>query len=134
MARKNIEKDTLTVNAEKAMAEEGNVNLNASIALQKAEARRKTLLNVYKSENLVPMYLSPMYRPYVGNVMRVMINGISIYFKVDGSTQMIPQTFADEITARRMAIDAILTKQNRMSDDGVLSAEQCEVYADIVIR
>ena len=29
---------------------------------------------------------------------------------------MIPQTFADEITARRMAIDAILTKQNRMSD------------------
>ena len=80
MARKNIEKDALTVNAEKAMAEEGNVNLNASIALQKAEARRKTLLNVYKSENLVPMYLSPMYRPYVGNVMRVMINGISIYF------------------------------------------------------
>lgn len=116
MARKNIEKDVLTVNAEKAMAEEGNVNLNASVALQKAEARRKTLLNVYKSEDLVPMYLSPMYRPYVGNVMRVMINGISIYFKVDGSTQMIPQTFADEITARRMAIDAILTKQNRMSD------------------
>lgn len=116
MAKKNIEKDTVTLHAEEQLKESGNVNLNASIALQKAEARRRTLLKTYKEEDLVPMYLSPMYRPYVGNVMRVMINGISIYFKVDGSTQMIPKTFADEITARRMAIDDILTKQNRMSE------------------
>lgn len=116
MAKKNIEKDMVTLHAEEQLKENGNVNLNASIALQKAEARRRTLLKTYKEEDLVPMYLSPMYRPYVGNVMRVMINGISIYFKVDGSTQMIPKTFADEITARRMAIDDILTKQNRMSE------------------
>ena len=115
MAKKDIENDTVTLHAEKELAK-NNVNLEASIALQKAEARRKTLLNTYKQEELVPIYLSPMYRPYVGNVMRVMINGISIFFKVDGSTQMIPKTFADEITARRMAIDDILTKQHRMSD------------------
>lgn len=115
MARKDIEKDAVTLKAEEELAS-NNVNLNSSVALQRAEARRKTLLNVYKNEDLVPMYLSPMYRPYVGNVMRIMINGISIYFKVDGTTQMIPQTFADEVTARRMAIDDILIKQNKMSD------------------
>lgn len=89
---------------------------NANVELVNAEARRKKLLKVYREETKVPMYLSPMYRPYFGNVMRVMINGISIYFKVDGSTQNIPKTFADEITARRMAIDAILTKQHKMAN------------------
>lgn len=89
---------------------------NANVELVNAEARRKKLLKVYREEEKVPMYLSPMYRPYFGNVMRVMINGISIYFKVDGSAQHVPKTFADEITARRMAIDAILTKQHRMSN------------------
>ena len=83
---------------------------------QCAEARKKRLLQHYRNEEKVPMYLSPMYRPYFGNVMQVSLNGISIFFKVDGSVQKIPKDFADEITARRMAIDAILTKQSKMAD------------------
>ena len=89
---------------------------NASKALREAQDYKKVLRDTYKEETKVPMYLSPMYRAYFGNVMRVMINGISIYFKVDGSTQVIPQTFADEITRRRMAVDNMLAKQNRMAD------------------
>lgn len=89
---------------------------DANVALTSAEARRKELLKTYKEESKVPMYLSPMYRPYFGNVMRIMINGISIFFKVDGSTQMIPQSFADEVVRRRMAVDAILVKQNKMAN------------------
>lgn len=81
-----------------------------------AESKRKALLKRYREEEKVPMYLSPMYRAYFGNVMNVSINGISIFFKVDGSTQMVPRTFADEITARRMAVDAILTKQHKMAN------------------
>lgn len=81
-----------------------------------AEAQRRALVTEYKSEEQVPMYLSPMYKPYFGNVMRVTINGISIFFRVDGSTQMIPTTFADEIDDRRKKIDAILQKQNKMAD------------------
>jgi hypothetical protein len=48
--------------------------------------------------------------------MTVSINGISIFFKVDGSTQKVPKTFADEIASRRLAVDAILNKQHRMAD------------------
>lgn len=88
----------------------------ANKQLMDAENRRKILMKKYKEEEKVPMYLSPMYRPYFGNVMTVSINGVSIYFKVDGSTQMIPKTFADEITARRMKVDAILTRQHRMAN------------------
>lgn len=93
-----------------------SVTKEASLELVKAESRRKALLKEYTAEEKVPMYLSPMYAAHFGKVMQVMINGISIFFKVDGSTQMVPATFADEITARRIAVDAILTKQSRMSD------------------
>jgi hypothetical protein len=88
----------------------------ANSELLTAEARRKTLLKEYREEEKVPIYLSPMYRPYFGNVMTVSMNGISIFFKVDGSVQNVPKTFADEIAARRIAIDAIITKQSRMAD------------------
>lgn len=88
----------------------------ANRELLNAEARKKQLLQHYRNQEKVPMYLSPMYRPYFGNVMQVSLNGISIFFKVDGSVQKIPKDFADEVTARRMAIDAILTKQSKMAD------------------
>jgi len=95
-----------------------SVNLikESNVAVVKAEHKRKALIKHYKSEEKFPMYLSPMYRPYFGTVMPVMVNGITIYFKVDGSTQMIPKTFANEVQRKRMAIDAILTKQSRMAD------------------
>lgn len=88
----------------------------ANSELLTAEVRRKQLLKTYREEDKIPMYLSPMYRPYFGNVMTVSINGISIFFKVDGSVQQVPQTYADEITSRRLAIDAILNKQSKMAD------------------
>lgn len=109
-------KDTLTEQAEASKQSMVDVNQQASQNLVKAENLRKNLLKEYQTDEKVPMYLSPMYKSHFGNVMQVMINGISIFFKVDGSTQMVPQSFADEITARRMAVDAILTKQSRMAD------------------
>lgn len=89
---------------------------NEGVKLVKADARRKALVKEYRTEDKVPMYLSPMYQPYLGRTMTVSINGISIFFAVDGSTQMVPKTFADEITSRRINIDSILNKQGKMSD------------------
>ena len=47
------------------------------------------------AEPKVPMYLSPMYRPYLGNVADITINGVSIFFPVDGNTYEVPRSFAD---------------------------------------
>ena len=115
MARANMT-DKLTQDILAEQEAKKDVVLDANRQLMNAEAHRKTLLKEYTAEEKVPMYLSPMYKPYFGNVMQVMINGISIFFKVDGTTQHIPQTFADEIAARRIAIDEILNKQNRMAN------------------
>lgn len=84
--------------------------------LVNAQNRKKELHAIYKKEKKIPIYLSPMYRPWVGNVMRVMINGISIYFKVDGTTQRVPETFANEIVRRRKAIDIQIKKQSKMAN------------------
>ncbi len=96
------------------------VSVNPAVAAAndfvRAESLRKKLLKTYKEEPKVPVYLSPLYQPYFGKVMRVMINGISIFIKVDGTEHMIPKTFADEIHARRMRIDESLARQRRMSN------------------
>jgi len=86
------------------------------IKFAQAKEHSRRVLARYRDEPKVQMYLSPTYRPYLGNVMRVMINGISIYFKVDGSTQPVPQTFADEITNRRLKIDALMTKTTNLAN------------------
>ena len=83
--------------------------------IAQASARRKELIKYYKGEKKVVTYLSPMYRPYFGNVMTVTIIGVSIRFPVDGSKQEIPATFADEIERRRRNIDNIEKKQKRMA-------------------
>jgi hypothetical protein len=102
------EKEVVYVTADQKMVQD-----NREIA--RAAARRKELIKYYKDEKKVITYVSPMYRPYFGNVMTVTINGISIRFPVDGSKQEIPATFADEIERRRRNIDNIEKKQKRMA-------------------
>ena len=89
--------------------------IQANREITRAASRRKELIRHYKGERQVVTYISPMYRPYFGNVMTVTINGISIRFPVDGSKQEIPATFADEIERRRQNIDDIIKKQKRMA-------------------
>lgn len=88
----------------------------SALKVNEAENRRKNLTAYYNKEKKVPMYLSPMYQPYFSKIMQVQINGITIAFPVDGTTHLVPQSFADEITARRISIDNIITKQDALSD------------------
>ena len=105
----------MAANTNKVVSDTQALMTQANQELTKAEGRKKELHAIYKGEEKIDMYLSPMYRAYFGNVMRVMINGISIFFKVDGSSQKIPQTFADEISRRRISVDAIIRRQQKMA-------------------
>ena len=119
MAAKNTNTEaTPIVDVEQAKrilnaAEIGMIEANREIAT--AAARKKELIRKYKQEKQVVTYVSPMYRPYFGNVMTVTINGISIRFPIDGSKQEVPATFADEIERRRRHVDNIEKKQKRMA-------------------
>ena len=83
--------------------------------LQKDHARKK-LAEVYKREPKVSVMVAPMYAPYFGKVMHVMINGISIAVPCDGRPYDIPKSFAGEVFRRINAINDQQSKAKRYSD------------------
>ena len=89
---------------------------NANAALSQQSVKLRDLKAYYTREKSIPVYLSPMYRPYLGRVADITVNGVTIFLPVDGQVYEIPETFADLVNQKRMAIDAMLTKQQRMSD------------------
>lgn len=89
---------------------------NANAALSQHNVELRDLKAYYTREKSIPVYLSPMYRPYLGRVADITVNGVTIFLPVDGQVYEIPETFADLVNQKRMAIDAMLTKQQRMSD------------------
>lgn len=87
-----------------------------TLSLDQLESRKRKLIGQYIAEERLPIVLAPMYAAYFGNVMTVALNGISIKVRVDGSSQKVPKSFADEIDYRRMQIDQQLRRQQRMSN------------------
>jgi hypothetical protein len=81
-----------------------------------ADAARRNLVQKYSTEKKVFTSISPMYQPYFGKVMPVMINGIRIDIPVNGQKYEVPQSFADEIEAKVMAIDRMILKQRHMAN------------------
>lgn len=92
--------------------------------LKSADNVRKQLLSHYKSEPLVARSVSPLYEPYLGKVLQLSINGITITMPINGTVHKVPQSFADEIDSRVMAVDATINKAKKMSS----VAENVESY------
>lgn len=80
------------------------------------EAKRKSLVQVYRNEKKVPVTISPFYAPYLGKVVRESVNGIIVDVPADGQTYMINKTHADHIIAKIKRIDAMIARQKRAGD------------------
>ena len=95
-----------------------DIELNAAAhkAQVAAQTRRKEMLKAYREEEKVAVHISPMYRPYFGNVMIMTLNGFSIYVPVDGNAHKVPKTFAEHINARVAKVDSIIKKTDSMAD------------------
>lgn len=81
-----------------------------------ADKVRKQLVEKYNTEGKETVSISPLYRNYLGNVCTITINGISIAIPVDGTRHKVPATYADELTARIMAIDSTIRKAAKMAN------------------
>lgn len=92
------------------------VEANAARAFNNLEAKRKSLVNVYRSENKIPVTISPFYAPYLGRVVRESVNGIIVDVPADGQTYLINKTHADHIIAKIKRIDAMIARQKRAGD------------------
>lgn len=60
----------------------------------------RVMANRYRDEDKVVVHISPMYRPYFGKVMPIVLNGVPIYVPVDGQRYEIPRSYAMEVALR----------------------------------
>lgn len=97
-------------------------NKNLELEVKQKQSRKKELLEKYKKQEQVEVSGSPFYKPYFGQVMTIMINGITVAVPLDGVPHKIPKVFADEFKTRIGRIDA----QNERL--GILGANMEEDY------
>ena len=84
--------------------------------LRNAEARVHKLVEHYRNEDKVPVSIAPFYAPYLGNVVRVSVNGIVVDVPADGNTYKVNYTHANEIIRKMKRINDMRARQNRLGD------------------
>lgn len=92
------------------------VEANANRRIQVKENQRRSLVKVYLSEKKIPVTISPLYAPYLGRVVPVLVNGIRVDIPADGRTYQINSTHASEVIAKIRRIDDLLARQKKAGD------------------
>lgn len=124
MAKKN---DTLEaeISAFEAEEKQANAALQAEMVAAKprqkdnvnvAEVARRSLKSQYVTAEQIPVTVSPLYRPYFGEKLRVSINGFAVYIPCDGKPYPVSKPFAAEAMRRIAAINDFLLKKERRAD------------------
>lgn len=93
-----------------------HVEANANRRIQVKETQRRTLVKKYLSEKKIPVTISPLYAPYLGRVVPVLVNGIRVDIPADGRTYQINSTHASEIIAKIRRINNMLARQKKVGD------------------
>lgn len=101
--------------------------LNSALEAKVTALRTKNsrLVDHYKNEKKIPVQGSPMYRPYFGNNMPVIINGIAIFVPLDGQQYEIPESFAAVFFDRISRIDEQINMRKQMA----AISDNVEAYA-----
>lgn len=117
----NIDEALLGVNTNSTPSKTKQTKTNAIGDIRKDYATEtKKMYNTYKSENKKEITIAPMYAAYFGNIMTVMINGISIRVPCNGKRVTVPETFAAEIERRLNAINTQLNREKVCADTAFL--------------
>lgn len=118
-------KTAFSVDVAEPVVDTAAMNAELTVKVNQRQAQNRRLVDVYKGENKVPVQGSPMYRPYFGNNMPIIINGIAIYVPLDGQQYEIPESFAAVFMDRISRIDEQINMRKRMS----AISDNIEAYA-----
>lgn len=113
MANKNNIPKTIVA---EAVAQERAAEVKAQRA---REQRQRELAETYRNLPRMDVQISPMYRPYFGNSMAIMINGISVYVPCDGKRYKVPSNYAAEVQRRVEAVDKKLLREKQSENKAV---------------
>lgn len=79
------------------------------------DRKQKNLVNVYKNEPQIVVSIAPSYAKYLGRIVRISINGVSVAVPCDGSSHKVPESHAAEIHARMQKINEQELRAQKMS-------------------
>ena len=114
-----------TTKRESTVVDTQAANLELSKKVNAPEETRKSVAVTYKNEKKVAVQGSPMYRPYFGNNMPIIINGVAIYVPLDGQLYEIPESFAAVFLDRISRVDEQIRVRKQMAS----VSENSESYA-----
>ena len=114
-----------TTKRESTVVDTQAANLELSKMVNALEETRKSVAVTYKNEKKVAVQGSPMYRPYFGNNMPIIINGVAIYVPLDGQLYEIPESFAAVFLDRISRVDEQIRVRKQMAS----VSENSESYA-----
>ena len=114
-----------TTKRESTVVDTQAANLELSKQVNALEETRKSVAVTYKNEKKVAVQGSPMYRPYFGNNMPIIINGVAIYVPLDGQQYEIPVSFAAVFLDRISRVDEQIRVRKQMAS----VSENSESYA-----
>lgn len=114
-----------TTKRESTVVDTQAANLELSKQVNALEETRKSVADTYKNEKKVAVQGSPMYRPYFGNNMLIIINGVAIYVPLDGQLYEIPESFAAVFLDRISRVDEQIRVRKQMAS----VSENSESYA-----
>lgn len=114
-----------TTKRESTVVDTQTANLELSKKVNALEETRKSVAVTYKNEKKVAVQGSPMYRPYFGNNMPIIINGVAIYVPLDGQQYEIPESFAAVFLDRISRVDEQIRVRKQMAS----VSENSESYA-----
>ena len=114
-----------TTKRESTVVDTQAANLELSKQVNALEETRKSVAVTYKNEKKVAVQGSPMYRPYFGNNMPIIINGVAIYVPLDGQQYEIPESFASVFLDRISRVDEQIRVRKQMAS----VSENSESYA-----
>lgn len=114
-----------TTKGENTVVDTQAANLELSKQVNALEETRRNVAVTYKNEKKVAVQGSPMYRPYFGNNMPIIINGVAIYVPLDGQQYEIPESFAAVFLDRISRVDEQIRVRKQMAS----VSENSESYA-----
>lgn len=94
----------------------GSMNSELAKKVEGLEQSRSLLATEYKNEKQVKVQGSPMYAPWFGKNMPIVLNGIAIYVPLDGQGYNIPESFAAIFNERISLIDEQERRRKAMAN------------------
>ena len=82
----------------------------------RADQVRRQIAKEFKEQELDTIMIPPLYKPYFGKVLPIMIQGVEVAIPVNGKAYKVPKVFASRARVLMHTQDELIEKAHRAAD------------------